>query len=268
MNHKLCSIGIGLVLAAATLAAQVIDQEETQQLSIAYKRAQPAFMKGQQLLSKGKLEKAAAKMREALEIMPEHADAHYLLGEILYRQGDFAGAAGEAQTAETNFRLISSLETIVQQIRLGRMKERRQELKDSLPPLEESLSQLRNQKGENAFVEVYRVEAQISGIRNQINQIDAQMAKPFAEGLGEPAEYHLLHGNARFKLRDFDRALEQYRLAVEINPRCGDAWNNLANIHFIRREHAAALECLEKAESSGARINPEFKAALLKALGK
>ncbi len=250
------------VAAALTLAAQVVNQEETQRLSHAYKRAQPLFLKGQALLVKGKLDKAADKLREALEVMPEHADAHYLLGEILYRQKDFAAAQGRAETAVKNFRLISGLETIVRQIHLDRIRDQRQSLDATRTALEGQLAQART-SGERSSI-----QSQLNELNATIGALQTKMNEPVADFNREPAEYHALWGNARFRLRDFDGALEQYRLAVEINPRCGDAWNNLANIHFIRREHAAALECLEKAESSGARINPEFKAALLKALGK
>ena len=50
------------------------------------------------LADKGRLDEAVAHLRQALELRPVDADAHYTLGEALLRRGDFEPAAQEFQT--------------------------------------------------------------------------------------------------------------------------------------------------------------------------
>ncbi len=69
-------------------------------------------------------------------------------------------------------------------------------------------------------------------------------------------------------MKQFQEAFAQYKEAIRINPQYGDAYNNLANLYFMAKQYQKALDCLEQAEANGAKINPEFRKAVKKALGK
>jgi tetratricopeptide (TPR) repeat protein len=83
-----------------------------------------------------------------------------------------------------------------------------------------------------------------------------------------PADYFYLHGNIFFKIKRYKEAHEQYQEAIKINPKHGNAYNNLANLYYIAKQYQKALDCLNLAEAHGAKINPEFKKAILKAIEK
>ena len=62
--------------------------------------------------------------------------------------------------------------------------------------------------------------------------------------------------------------LEQYQETVKINSKHGDAYNNLANLYYMDEKYQQALDYLNLAEKYGAKIHPEFKKAILKAIKK
>ena len=56
--------------------------------------------------------------------------------------------------------------------------------------------------------------------------------------------------------------------AVEVDPKHGNSYNNIANLYYMGKQYDKAQEYLDKAEANGAKINPAFKQALAKALNK
>ena len=113
-----------------------------------------------------------------------------------------------------------------------------------------------------------KVESAIGAIEGEIATINSRLTKPIPTEEETPASYFYLHGNIFFKLRKFEEAYAQYQEAIRINPKFGDAYNNLANLYYMSKQYQKALECLNQAETSGAEVNPALKKAVLKALGK
>jgi tetratricopeptide (TPR) repeat protein len=89
-----------------------------------------------------------------------------------------------------------------------------------------------------------------------------------AETYAIPAEYSYLHGNLLIRQKRFEEALAEYEKAIVAEPKHGKALNNIANIYYMGRQYDKALAYIERAESVGAPVNPDFKKAVLKALGK
>ena len=71
-----------------------------------------------------------------------------------------------------------------------------------------------------------------------------------------------------FEKKDYPAALDQYLKAVDVDPKHGNSYNNIANLYYMGREYEKAREYLAKAEANGAKINPAFKDAIAKALNK
>jgi len=63
-----------------------------------------------------------------------------------------------------------------------------------------------------------------------------------------------------------DKALASYRSAVALDPDDGVMHNNLAVVHFLRKEYAQALEQVQEAERLRFAVSPDFKQELQKAL--
>ena len=98
-----------------------------------------------------------------------------------------------------------------------------------------------------------------SVIRGQV-AADSQMVYP--------AYYRLRFGELLFTMSDFDRAKQQYQLAVEADPEAGDAWAGLSLCWFIIGDCKEAKSAFVRASQLGAAMNPSFEADLLARCGE
>jgi tetratricopeptide (TPR) repeat protein len=77
-----------------------------------------------------------------------------------------------------------------------------------------------------------------------------------------PAETLLALGSAHFRNGDRDAAEANWKAAVEVNPKYGEAHNNLAVIYMQSGRLAEADQELKLAEKNGFNVNPQFKTDL------
>jgi tetratricopeptide (TPR) repeat protein len=96
-------------------------------------------------------------------------------------------------------------------------------------------------------------------IDQNILVINSRLSTPIPPTYEIPADYYYIHGNALFQLGRRADAEVQYREAIRIDPTHGNAYNNLALVLFSMGRFQEALDCLVRAEASGAKINPDFK---------
>jgi Flp pilus assembly protein TadD len=80
-----------------------------------------------------------------------------------------------------------------------------------------------------------------------------------------PAELSLALGSAYFRSGKPDDAEREYREAIKVNSKLGEAHNNLAVICFLTGRLDEAEKEMKAAEKSGFAVNPRFKDDLKKA---
>jgi tetratricopeptide (TPR) repeat protein len=108
----------------------------------------------------------------------------------------------------------------------------------------------------------------IEQVKVALSNITARLNEPLPVLPEKAADYYYYHGNIFLKLRKYNEAHSQYLEALRIDPKHGNASNNLANIYYMVKKYDKALYYLTMAEANGAKINPKFKEALQKALNK
>jgi tetratricopeptide (TPR) repeat protein len=121
-----------------------------------------------------------------------------------------------------------------------------------------------------------KTDAERGPIQSQILSVQASQnagyqrmdEEKISEKYTAQADYYYLHGNLLFKKKACQEALDQYLKAVEIDPKHGNSYNNIANLYYLGKQYDKAEEYLDKAEANGAKVNPAFKQALAKALNK
>ena len=74
-----------------------------------------------------------------------------------------------------------------------------------------------------------------------------------------PAEVLLALGSAHFRNGDRDAAEDEWKAAAAVNPKLGEAHNNLAVIYMQTGRLVEAEQSLKLAEKAGFRVNPQFK---------
>ncbi len=247
---------IGVVALALPLLTQESATIDEASLIISFKRANPLYLDGSKQFAKGNLEKAEAKLLAALEIMPAHADASFVMAQLQLKRKEFSGALAAITAAEKNYSAISQFHNITYQQYLQDLRQKRQSLQEQLGRMEDALRNVSSdQRGS--------VEEAMKGISLNIQQIDFLLKSPIPDAIEVPAGYFYIHGNILYQMGMLDDAAARYQEALRLDPRLGSAYNNLALVSFSRGRYEEALNCLLRAEGAGVKINPEFKKTVL-----
>lgn len=207
------------------------------------------FDKGMKLVVQGKEGEGEAELLEAVKIFPELADAHVQLGNLSMRRKNFTeGLERYLQAQHALGRL--------QGVARSQGMERQRQIQENLDVLRERVSQLQRSQVPGA-------EGKIEQNLAQIEKLEQEQKKPLAtDRVPIPAELYFLTGNARMNLERFDDAIQDYKMALSLNPNFGEAHNNLAVIFLYRKDYGRAWEHVHAAEKAGVRINPEFREEL------
>lgn len=215
-----------------------------------YSQANKQFQKCTLLFRKADYPAAEKKLLKCLDLMPQHIGAHFMLSQLYYQTQRPAPALKHINLAKSHFTTVIPRLISFQKAAGHKVRQKNRELRDAI----DSYSTLLNVDGS-------------CGLFSNINNLDEQI-QDFDEGgsqakLTPPAEYYYVHGNIFFRMKYYQKAMEQYIQAVNIDPRHGNAYNNLANLLYMAREYPNALVFLKKAEENGVLVNPRFKEALL-----
>lgn len=224
--------------------------------------ANKIFKKGQSYFLEGKLKKSEKELQKCLKKMPEHADASFFLSQIYYRRGDYEKSLEQILKAKENYKFLAKMKINFEQLRILKLQERKKDLEERLSTLKEYLAKALTVEQRS------KIQSAMANAENEMSTIDNRLNRPLPSPEQIPAGYYYFHGNIFFRLKRFQEAHDQYQEAIKINPKNGDAYNNLANLYYMVRQYQKALEYLNLAEENGAQVNPEFKKAILKALKK
>jgi len=227
-----------------------------------FKIANRFFLKGKEHFLKENYKKAEKELKKCIKELAEHVEAHFYLCQILYKKGDLHQALEHIEKAKENFEYMADLQEYAHLDYISQLREQMDILDENLSNLQGKLSKTQNYETRSVL------ESQISSIEQKKGTIKSKLTEPIPPVESIPSDYFYFHGNIFFKLKRYQEAHVQYLEAVKVNPQHGNAYNNLASLHFMAKQYQEALNYLDQAEASGAKVNPEFKKAILKALGK
>jgi pentatricopeptide repeat protein len=234
-----------------------------------YKRSNSKLEEGKALFEKGNYEKAEKKLLECLKTFPQNANAHFFLAEIYYKKNDFAKALESIENAKSNFQAMSKFYTFTYQEMLNTLRDQKSQIQETVQKQEQALTGLRGQsQSSQVSSDIMRLENDISVNKSQISNIDSRLNNPLPLVVDIPDEFFYIHGNILFKLKSYQEASNQYLETIKRNPKHNFAYNNLASIYFTAGDYQSALDCLNKAEENGVKVNPGFKKAVEEKIGK
>jgi tetratricopeptide (TPR) repeat protein len=224
-----------------------------------FKRATPFYLEGAKQFNKGDLDKAEKKFLEALEIMPEHADAAFMLAKLQLQRKEFSKALASIDTAKKNYVYIAQFQALTHQHYFDSLRQQRQQLEEQRNQLQGALASMPSSATSE---DKAPLEKSIQSITQTMQTIDSRLASPIPTIEEIPADYFFIHGNVFYRMGMLDDAAAQYLEAIRLDPVHGDAYNNLALVSFSQGRYQKALEYLVRAEGAGVKINPEFKRAI------
>ena len=253
----LCLFAAALLVLAPALSAQKDFNQKEKETVEKYKRAKVHFLKSAEYLKKGKVEKARKEADACLEIFPGYADAHLLLAQLQYQQGQYEDALKKMEAAKSAFDAFNKFYAFSYQEYLTRLREERDRRESQIGDLGQMMETAPSAD------EKRRLQDQIDKAKQNLATLDIRLRNPIPDTMDLPAEYHFIHGNILFKMKRFDQAQEFYLAAVQADPGHANAYNNLINIFFAKGDTTQALKYLKQAEDNGVKVIEGLKKAVL-----
>lgn len=188
-----------------------------------------------------------------LNIIPDHAGAHFLLARMAYESRDFAGALSHIETSEKALVDLNQRYIKVMDNMKARDEVDARETEDSLASLVGA--------GYDSIGDILHDK------QHHLNDLEARKRGLFSRdaSFAVPSVYHLLHGNCLYRLGRAKEAAVQYQLAIHSEPANARAWNNLINLYWEGKDFDQAKLALAKAEAAGVTIQPKLKQSVLEA---
>ena len=224
-------------------------------------QAQQKLKDGQHLLSSERFEQAAEAFREAIRLDPALTMAHYGLGQANMALKEYPAAVKAFQGARAAFHdraadtLTRNLENDqLRQDRVRLLQDKIRENQQLVLPTGSRQAQERDRR-----VQQWEMEA-------------AMLQRSSLAGVHQtpdiPPGFLLALGSAHFRAGQLADAEREYRAALEVQPRLGEARNNLAVALLLTGRPAEAREQIKLAEKAGFKVAPGLKEDVEKALAR
>ncbi len=208
--------------------------------------------------------------KKNLKTFDMYADADFYLSRIYYRSQDYNKALEHIERAKKNYKIFAALTaTSLKQYR-ARLRTYQQNLELELREIETELANHPTEVTHNSQSAKLKqdLELAIAEKKRSLDSVKNRLSTPMDQSTKIPADFFYIHGNIFFKIKEFNRSYKEYLKTIEINPKHGNTYINLANLNYMGRRYKQALVYLEKAENYGAEINHNFKKTVLEALNK
>ena len=235
--------GIVLVLVVAMTPVPVVAQSSKDTLR--HTQALQRYRAGQELLRAEQFEKAAAEFTAATQLDPLLALAHYGLGQ------SYVGLRRYASAIQA-FIGCREAYTKVIAMRDGNRAEAERIIDNEIRELQNVISGIRGGRFKGYG------ESKITELEARIDELRRMREEPVTQ-FRPPAEVSLALGSAYFRNGDRDMAETEWKTAVEVNPKLGEAHNNLAVIYMMTNRLDLAEQAIKAAEKAGYRVNPQLK---------
>jgi tetratricopeptide (TPR) repeat protein len=230
-----------LLVAALSVAspgiagAQQLADEQSRRAALEF------YERGQQFMAAEQFGQAAEEFIKAVARDPLLTIAHYQLGQAymnLRRYPSAIKAYGDCIEASRALLSLASAHRF----------EVEKQRDDEIRVMREVVHQL-VQSGQQ--LKATRAEQHLHDLERQRSSFDGTF-RPSAEVL-------LALGSAHFRNGDREAAEVGWKEAIEVNPKLGEAHNNLAVIYMLTGRSREAREAVRSAERSGFRVNPQLK---------
>jgi len=202
------------------------------------------FRVGQELLQGEQFEKAIDAFSEAVKNDELLSIAHYGIGQANMNLRRYASAAKAYLASVDAMRKLHDLEQ-TQKFEVDKRRE------DEIRELRTVLSN--STRGTPMPVRM-QFEQRLRDLEDQKRSVGVAFRPP--------SEVLLALGSAQFRNGDRDAAEANWKAAVEVNPKYGEAHNNLAVVYMQTGRFTEAEQEMKLAEKNGFNVNPQFKTDL------
>jgi tetratricopeptide (TPR) repeat protein len=221
-------------------SAQLVDD-------VSHANALTHYRIGDELLRDEQFAKAAEEFQVAIKFDPLLTIAHYELGQAFMALRQYREAIRAYIGCRTAFESMAGLLTRNEVVLDQRRDDEIRELKDSIREIQSG--HIKISTGRDAMIA--RLEHRIS---------DLERTTQRGQGAYDtPAEVSLALGSAYFRSGDLTAAEREWKAAVGVNARLGEAHNNLAALYAMTGRKQQAQDSVRQAEKAGYQVNPRLK---------
>jgi tetratricopeptide (TPR) repeat protein len=211
---------------------------------------------GQENLRAERWDKAESEFRAAVHIDPLLELAHYGLGQVFMATKRFPAAVAAFTDCRNAFTQLASRDATHRLENEKRLMDQIQQLQD-----QKLLLQTGRFKATDLGAQVQKVDMMIHELQGRRYQT--------AEGPPPtPPWISVALGSAYFRSGAMVDAEREYRQALKIDSKIGEAHNNIAVVCLLTGRYPEAEAEVKAAEAAGIRVSPQLKEDLKKASAK
>jgi tetratricopeptide (TPR) repeat protein len=240
MRPLACALVVAFTIAAVNVGGQGADE-------IGRRRALERYRAGLPLLVAERYELAAAEFTAAIELDPLMTLAHYGLGQANMGMKRYASAIQAFTGARDAYARIA---TLLQ----SNANEFNRRLEDEIQELRDSVRRVRTGQIKGA---TETTAMQLEKRLDDLEKIRRERVR--GEVALVPAEVSLALGSAYYRNAQTQDAEREWHQAVSVNPRLGEAHNNLAVLYMQSGRKAEAEAAVKAAERARFRVHPQLK---------
>ena len=236
-----CALVLCLALAPAGRAsAQLVDD-------VSHENALTHYRLGEELFHSEQFAKAADEFQVALKFDPLLTIAHYELGQSFMALRQYQEAIRAYVGCRTAFQTMAAMIA-----RNDFQADQRRD--DEIRELRQSIGDIQS----NRIRIVTGRETLIARLEHRIS--DLERTRQRGQSNHEtPAEVSLALGSAYFRAGNLTDAEREWKAAVAVNSKLGEAHNNLAALYAMTGRKHDAEESIKQAEKAGYQVNPRLK---------
>ena len=228
-----------LLLWTVPASAQVADE-------LSRRRALQHHRAGQELMLDERYDRAAAEFIEAKQLDPLLTVAHYGLGQAYMALRRYASAVQAFIGARGAYQAIADL-------RQRDEAESNRLQSDEINELRDSVRRMGAQVNVSAGT-AFRIQQRLEELETM------RRGKNFGTAFRVPAELSLALGSAYYRNGQPGDAEREWKAAIDVNPKLGEAHNNLAALYAMSGRKQEAEQAVAAAERARYRVNPQLKA--------
>jgi tetratricopeptide (TPR) repeat protein len=233
---------ISLTVASAGPAAaqQLVDD-------VSHANALTHYRLGEELFRDEQFAKAIPEFQLAIKFDPLLTIGHYELGQTYMALRQYREAIRAYVDCRAAFQSMAGLLTQHEVSADQRRDDEIRELKDSIGEIESGRIKISTGR-----------DAMVARLEHRITELERTKQRG-QSSYETPAEVSLALGSAYFRAGELPAAEREWKAAVSVNPKFGEAHNNLAALYAMTGRKQEAQESLKQAEKAGFQVNPRLK---------
>ena len=211
---------------------------------------------GQQALQAERFDEAERAFKAAIELDSRLELAHYGLGQTFMATRRYAEAVLAFSRCQEAFRANDA-------DRLANNVDADRRLEDQIRSLRDERRML-----ESGRLQTANLTTKLSQIDSEISQLEGLRRRGRTAASATPPYIQVALGSAHFRTGSFEQAEQQWRAALDAQPKLGEVHNNLAVLYMVTNRLDLADQEIALAEKNGFNVSPQLKADLKSRRGK